>query len=271
MAAQKISLGKVQGPGTEIAKQPGEQQPPCEPCVEARHQLAVMHQTPTWGRYHRDEGICVLDIEDDPGFSTEEKHWLAAFREQTPSMLGPTEVIAFVARRHGEESEVIVPHERLAALAIIASSPGPVRCCCGQVCGPRAAVVACDRDEKLAVYCSPLCHRIQTNPDALVVHMALFGARPKSDIWNGDPDFTAEGQKADEKKSEKADEKRKPINWNQALAALHAEYEEFDAQGKQELFKLYTKSKGELTLKVIGDMIGVDNSTISRWFEPFRK
>ena len=257
--SQDTETPETEAQGALVQQQPGERRPPCQSCAGARHILELMYQAPTrWGRYVRDEGIRIVDIEDDPTVPDDERKWLAFFRNQVPSMLGPSEVIIFVTKRKDEEQEIVVPHERLAALTILASSPGPVLCFCGLECQPGSAVVAPDRQGRLAVYCSPLCHQVQTNPSALSVTTTIFGARPKSD-WDGDQEFAAEDQEADAE------------DWMAELVALVASTGEWDEAAKETLYTLYKDSQGAVTLKMISKEVEVSESTVSLWFKPFRE
>lgn len=254
-----LTVAAVQG---ALVHQQYEKELPCPECAEARHELALMHQRPaSWGYYRAEEGIRVLDIADDPDVSDAEREWLRSFRVQTPSMLSDTEVLAFVVQSQDVEQEIVVPHERLASLAVLASSPQPVQCPCGCDCGPKAAVVAPNLQGDVIMYCSPLCHQIQTNPGALSTATTIFGIRPKSTVWDGDSAFTKRGQEADAAATR---------DWAAELVSLDEAHAEWTDKAKKELFGLYTKSEGGLTLKMIADLVQVSESTISNWFRPFR-
>ncbi len=235
----------------------------CPSCVDARHELALMYQRPAgWGHYQQAEGVRVIDIGDDPSIPDAEKAWLETFRKQVPSMLGPSEVLIFVTKRRGEEQEIVVPHERLAALAILASSPSPIQCHCEQDCGSKATVVAPDRQGEMGLYCSPLCHMVHTNPGALAVTTTIFGARPKSEVWSGDTKFTRLGQDANATVAR---------DWQAEMAKLVDQDYGWTESTRRQLFDLYAAADGELTLQKIADATGVSKSTVSAWFKPFRE
>jgi hypothetical protein len=251
-----VAQAETQG---ALAHEQGEDSLLSPNCVEARQALILMHQRPmAWGDYQTCEGVQVVDIEDDPSVLDEEKAWLRNFREQVPSLLGPSEVLMFVTEYQGEEREVFVPHERLAAMAILAAHPGTLACGCGQSCGPRAAIVAPDQDGKMAVYCNPLCHAIQTSPESLAVNISIFGSRRRV-VRTVDPTLPPQETSAD------------PFAAMQALAArVNKECGgEWDDADRQKLHELYLEADGGLTLRSIAGFVGASKSTIGNWFKQF--
>lgn len=259
----------------------------CPNCVASRHELSLMYQHPVgWGNYQSETGIYVVDVTDDAGISLAEMLWLATFRKRVPSILDDDKVLAFTTMHRGEEHEIIVPHERLAALCVLACHPRPLHCACGLECSVESACAGFKTDTTLAIFCSPICRCMQSNPQLFSTRTTIFGPRAVSQGWDGDPVFTEATQQGidipgnvDHQRSQYrgwevtdkdvADEEV-TSEWVDQIQRLDDRYEDWTDEAKHELLALYEEADGEITLQMIANEIEMSASTVSKWFRAIK-